>query len=99
MTTTNDLTFLLAYLGSMLPSATKISQQPHQKVWFDQLRLQHGIGGPYMLITKDARDKCKHDTYANGEAAKHQDVIKMFMLASLGYMLLAATKVTGNPIS
>jgi hypothetical protein len=27
-----------------------------------------------MLITKDARDKCKHDTYANGEAAKHQDV-------------------------
>ena len=96
MTTTNDLTFLLAYLGSMLPSATKISQQPHQKVWFDQLRLQHGIGGPYMLITKDARDKCKHDTYANGEEWRS---IKMFMLASLGYMLPAATKVTGNPIS
>ena len=46
-----------------------------------------------MLITKDVRDKCKHDTYANGEAAKR------FMLASLGYMSLAATKVTGNPIS
>ena len=27
-----------------------------------------------MLITKDARDKRKHDTDTNGEAAKRQDV-------------------------
>ena len=48
-----------------------------------------------MLITKDARDKCKHDTYAIVKRRSGN----MFMLASLGYMLLAATKVTGNPIS
>ena len=35
-----------------------------------------------MLITKDARDKCKHDTDTNGEASRRSR-----LLSSLGYML------------